>query len=409
MNFVFDTIEDFIKEYRKTESYSHECCCGGNKEFLLEDSNVIIGDYCITVVECPILKCQKCFKYKLGNRMPKQIQYAYTDLSNSEYSSCRLTTKLERFQYVEYANFVYDGRDLNIPGIGFDLDPTNSKGFSCPVFFDKKVLNNFFTDNDYSLNMFSESYGDIAKRGTDGWDWEWNIPFGINKNGNVILFLGDLEQIDKDDRAILWLKSYNIKSDHEILDTEFYRAQFLNEFSEPIIENRIINLRNCFFERVEREFGIALHHLEEEVEASANELRKPINYSKSEIKENIIILDGLLNEGIDCNRLRELYVRVVNPLPDNYKDLKTRKLLQGIIAAVEGADFAKSMISSLFYLNDLRVCYAHLISSSEIDKMMGRIIVAYGLVNEDEFKKLYCRLIKELYELYSLLMIIQFT
>lgn len=85
----------------------------------------------------------------------------------------------------------------------------------------------------------------------------------------MILFLGDLEQIDKDDRAILWLKSYNIKSDHEILDTEFYRAQFLNEFSEPIIEKRIINLRNCFFERVERECGIALHHLEEEVEASA--------------------------------------------------------------------------------------------------------------------------------------------
>ena len=93
--------------------------------------------------------------------------------------------------------------------------------------------------NDYELDFFSESYGSIAKKGTDGWQYEWKIVFGINKNDKVILFLGDLDQIDSDDRAIYWLKSYNVNSDHCIVDTELYRGQFGCIFSEPIISRYI--------------------------------------------------------------------------------------------------------------------------------------------------------------------------
>ena len=105
-------------------------------------------------------------------------------------------------------------------------------------------------------------------------------------------------------------------------------------------------------------------------------------------------------------QLRELFKRVVNPIPRNIDDLKTRKLLQGIIASVDGTEFAKGMMSSLFYLNDLRVCYAHLISKEEIEEMMSRVVSAYGLTSENEYKKLYTRLIDSLYKLYSYLMII---
>ena len=119
-----------------------------------------------------------------------------------------------RFEWAEDADYKYDSRDLSIPGLGIDLDPTHSEGFSCPVFFDRKVLGVFYNDSDYELDFFSESYGTIAEKGTGGYQYEWNIPFGINKNDKVILFLGDLDEIDKDDRAVLWLKSYNIPSDH---------------------------------------------------------------------------------------------------------------------------------------------------------------------------------------------------
>lgn len=404
MNFIYDSIEQFQNEYEKTESFTADCNCGGKRDIYFEDSNVVIGDYCIKIVDCAVLRCRVCSKCKLGNLIPRQIMHTYAELGNSEYSSCTLTERNERFNYVEYAHFVYDSKDLNIPGLSFDLDPTNERGFSCPVFFDKKVLNNFATDSDYSLNYFSESYGSIAKKGTGGWTWEWDIPFGLNKNNHIILFLGDLRQIEENDRAILWLKSYNIESDHEIIDTEFFRAQFQNVFSEPILEIRILKLRNGFFSKVQAKYGIKLHHLEDEVEASSRELGKPINYSRNEVKDNIIILDGLLNEGIDCEQLRKLYKKVVFPLPKNLKDLKTRKLLQGIIAAEAGAENAGQLMSPLFYLNDLRVCYAHLISKSESEKMINAIVEAFNLENEFEYEKLYNTLVDGLFYLYSYLM-----
>lgn len=404
MNFIYDSIEEFEKEYHEVESYTVDCDCGGKRDIVFENSSVVIGNYSIKIVDCAILRCGVCGKEKLGNVIPEQIMRAYAKLEDSEYRSCTLTAKEERFSYVEYVNFLYDGRDLNIPGLSFDMDPTNAKGFSCPVFFDKKVLNNFATDSDYSLDYFSESYGSIAKKGTGGWTWEWNILFGINKNSHVILFLGDIDQIEEGDRAILWLKSYNIASDHDIIDTEFFRAQFQNVFSEPILEKRILKLRNNFFSKVQTKYGIRLHHLEEEVEKSSRELCKPINYSRKEIKDNIIILDGLLNEGIDCEKLRDLYKKVVSPLPGNLKDLKTRKLLQGIIAVEVGVENARQLMSPLFYLNDLRVCYAHLISNNESKKKMNAIVESYNLENELEYEKLYDTLVNGLYNLYSYLM-----
>lgn len=294
-------------------------------------------------------------------------------------------------------------RDMCIPGIGVDLDPTHPKGFSCPVFFKRNVLNNFFTDDDYELDFFSESYGVIAKKGTDGCQYEWKIVFGINKNNKVILFLGDLDQIEPDDPAIYWLKSYNEKSDHCIVDTELFRGQMNCIFSDPIIEKRIISLRNAFFKKMKEKYDVELFHLEEEVEKKGDDLQKLINYSKREVKENIITLDGVLNEGIDCEELRKLCMKIVAPVPKNIKDLKTRKLLQTIIAEKSGEDAARKIVAPLFYLNDLRVCFAHLIPQKEIDEYEANIVSAFGLSDFTEYKKMYDTLIDELYSLYRYL------
>ena len=198
------------------------------------------------------------------------------------------------------------------------------------------------------------------------------------------------------------MKSYNIESDHCIVHTEFYQAQLNCVFSDPIKEKRIISLRNSFFKKMEKKYGVKLFHLEEEVEAKGNTIEKPINYSKREIEENIIILDGVLNEGINCDELRKLCMQLVNPVPRNIKDLKTRKLLQAIIAVSAGDD-AKQIIAPLFYLNDLRVCFAHLISQSEIEEYQNAIVAAFGLSSFDEYRKLYDTLIDKLYYLYTYL------
>lgn len=408
MVFNYSNIEDFENTYDNYETAEilneTKCDCGSYYEMHLDTVEVTIGEYTVLLVDCPTMVCTKCGKQHLCPDIPQEIYTTYFRLTKNGFKNCKLTMKSDiRYEFAKTANFIYDSRDMSIPGLGVDLDPTNPKGFSCPVYFDRKVLNNFFTDDDYELDFFSESYGSIAKKGTDGWQYEWKIVFGINKNDRVILFLGDLDQIDSADRAIYWLKSYNVNSDHCIVDTELYRGQFGCIFSEPIIEHRIISLRNSFFSKIKKKYGIELFHLEEEVEANGRDLRKPINYSKNEIKQNIITLDGVLNEGIDCEALRTLCSQIVVPPPANIKDLKTRKLLQNIIAVSAGQDDARDIIAPLFYLNDLRVCFAHLISQETINEYESNIVSAFNLSAFTDYRKLYDTLIDKLYYLYRYL------
>lgn len=408
MELHFESIKQFEDVFNNQDTMiklnTTECKCGKYLEMQIDRVIVNIGRQKIELSECPIMVCQSCGHTQLCPDTPQDIYDTYFEMQKRKSTCCKLTMRNDiKFSYAEEINYKYDSRDLYIPGIGVDLDPTNPRGFSCPVYFDRKVLNSFFADDDYELDFFSETYGSIAKIGSNGWPYEWNIVFGVNKNNKVILFLGDLDEIGKDDRAVYWLKSYNIESDHCIIHTELYQSQFHCRFSEPIKEKRIITLRNAFFRKMEEKYGVKLFHLEAEVEAKGNSIEKPINYSKREIEENIIVLDGVLNEGIDCDELRKLCMQLVNPVPQNIKDLKTRKLLQAIISISAGDATAKEIIAPLFYLNDLRVCFAHLISQSEIDKYQNNIVAAFGLSSFDEYKKLYDTLIDKLYNLYTYL------
>lgn len=408
MRLQFADIEEFEENYNDPNVVmalnETKCRCGSAYEMELKPVEINVAGRIIKISECPVMVCGQCRNEHICSSILQPVYVSYHNLVRDGYDICKLTVKADqRFDYAVKANYKYDPRDMSIPGIGTDLDPFRAEGFSCPVFFDRKVLNNFFTDGDYELDFFSESYGTIAKRGTGGWKYEWQIVFGVNRNNRVIMFLGDLDQIDEDDRAVLWLKSYNIESDHCIIDTELYKGQFQCEFSEPIIERRIISLRNAFFAKIQRKYGIELYHLEQEIEKKGAEIRKPINYSPNEVKENIVILDSVLNEGIDCKKLRELCATVIDPVPTDINDLKTRKLLQRIIALEAGEVKAREIISPLFYLNDLRVCFAHLISQNEIEKYQQNIVDAFGLSRFDEYQKLYDTLLDKLYNLYKYL------
>lgn len=183
----YSNIEEFENTYDNYETAEilneTKCDCGSYYEMHLDTVEVTIGEYYVLLVDCPTMVCTKCGKQHLCPDIPQEIYTTYFRLTKNGFKNCKLTMKSDiRYEFAKTANFIYDSRDMSIPGLGVDLDPTNPKGFSCPVYFDRKVLNNFFTDNDYELDFFSESYGSIAKKGTDGWQYEWKIVFGINKN-----------------------------------------------------------------------------------------------------------------------------------------------------------------------------------------------------------------------------------
>ena len=406
MEFCFKNTEEFVREFDRYYPLE-KCECGGIREMELSTATVIIGEKTIDIHDCPILICQKCRKELIGHRVPMFIYKVCKEFDDHPGNNrCQLTLKGEgRFAYAEKADFIYDSRDLNIPGCDVDLDPTHEEGFSLPVYFDRKVLNSFLTDDEYELDFFSESYGDIAKLGTNGWAYEWKIPFGINANDRVVIFLGDLDQID-DERSIYFMKAYNVPSDHRLVDTELYQAQMKCIFSEPIIEQRIIRLRNGFYSTILKRFGIDLRHLEAEVAEKVRLVTKPVSYSEREVSGNIVALDGILNEGISQDGLRELCTALGET--NDIKQLKTRKLLQKVISTKEGEDRAKDIIAPLFHLNDLRVCFAHLLPDEDIQKYKDSIVDAFGLSDFSEYRKLYESLLAELYTLYKYLYVTDF-
>jgi hypothetical protein len=406
LNLCFKDIAEFEKQF---DGYypTDQCECGGNFEIEISTAQVQIADKTITVNECPVQKCQRCGKQFIGHRIPPNIYQTYHQFQSHPGNNIYMMSIRSdiRFEYAKKADFKYDSRDLNIPGCDADMDPTNTEGFSLPVYFDRKVLNNFYTDDDYELDFFSESYGDIGKKGTNGWPYEWKIPFGIDANDKVILFLGDLDQIE-DDRSIMFLKSYNVPSDHILVETELYQAQLKCIFSQPIIEERIILLRDGFYKKVNRCYGIDLSHLENEINEKRTTITKPVSYTEREVSGNIVALDGILNEGISQDGLKKLCKAV--GVTDNLKGLRTRKLLQAVIATKEGAEKAAAIVAPLFRLNDLRVCFAHLLPADDIQKAKERIVEAYKLNSFTEYRKLYEALMNELYELYKYLNVAEF-
>jgi len=106
----------------------------------------------------------------------------------------------------------------------------SDKPFLVPVFFKKECLIRYFYSSEYRCELCSETYGTIYYDG-------FYISFGINKDGKVIMWLGDLEKLPEDEQ--IYLLSCNIDSDHEIA-SEFYDAQINVMFTDPIKEVELL-------------------------------------------------------------------------------------------------------------------------------------------------------------------------
>jgi hypothetical protein len=167
MQMSFADISEFERQFNDRQMTYQlnktKCECGDYREMSFQQVLVKIGGYSIEIVDCPTMVCPTCGSEDICPDIPKEIYNTYFQMERKGYNSCRLTMKSdERFQYAEKAQFKYDSRDMSIPGIAVDADPSHPRGFSCPVYFDRRVLNSFSSDPDYKLDFFSESYGKIG-------------------------------------------------------------------------------------------------------------------------------------------------------------------------------------------------------------------------------------------------------
>jgi len=116
-----------------------------------------------------------------------------------------------KFQYSSAEHFF-------IPGLIIDF-PSN--GYLTPVYFNHNVLVKYQHGAGYNVSLTTESFGLVSISGGA------SFHYGINKSGNVIMWLGDLVKLDE--RELLYLYSENIAPQYD-LHSDFYDNQILNKW-----------------------------------------------------------------------------------------------------------------------------------------------------------------------------------
>lgn len=223
-------------------------------------------------VKMPIFKCNSCGQFE--SILPQEQCVKFKDemmpsIHEGEFFDMPLKyifSKIDpdrRFKHFDHLQFEYDPRDnYLIPGLYREWDD----GYLTPVFFDKDLLLYYNNHPDFSVKLTSFSGGEIYCKGEPMFEW----GFGINRNGKIFKWLGDLDRDFKDESMKPHLKRFqasNVTSDHDIV-SKFYLSQ--NPFSPSDAfqasdnETRLFRLKNDFNNQIKQDYGVEISKVDVE-------------------------------------------------------------------------------------------------------------------------------------------------
>lgn len=347
----------------------------------------LIENVHITIEGLPVLLCVQCRQHYLPDKSRFAIIYSFEQATKHNQQVVKVTRKKpnENFGFTDVP-FVYDSDDYYyIPGLTREHDP----GFLTPVFFNIEVLLKFDNSPEYRISFASKTYGEI-RRGDN-----YSIPFGINENQKVIMWLGDIATLPKNEQY--YLRSENVDSDH-MIGSEFYDGQIECIFTELSPEDELIKTRSEFHESAYKKFGHRLTHLDNETLSIIENLTPPVVETEKEIRHILDLLNKINIESLDSAVIGKL-LKERGIDPGGLRGLKRmQKLFEHEYPNLNIAD----IVSTLFVLYDLRVGYSHLTSNKKRDETLS---LAYERLGFNErpakFHEIYTKVIKALTQSYT--------
>ncbi|WP_337393564.1 hypothetical protein [Phascolarctobacterium succinatutens] len=404
----FASYDEFITEY-KTYRFDECSNCNGSCELVETDLTCTIEGRILHFSPTLVLRCKKCGNEFLPKHTKQMIDGAYRTAVKEKQTIGEFhpTGYKKKFEYCTEQNYEYDHRDyFNIPGLCYS-EEHSVEGFLTPVYFEKEALVYFLAMLEYEVEIFSESYGYIAKKDSSGLDqYDWNIPFGFNTNGKLIMWLGDIDHMDDKTKGIL--KPFNVPSDHLLIDSEFYQAQIKCIFSEPIIEKRILINKETFISNINKKYSIDLSHLTDECQEHEKKVKRPVVFTETAVAEVINAYDKILVEGFNVSEMRKLYEALYTSSERNtkYTSWQSIKLIEAILAklslSVDNMDIA-AVMSPLYILHDYRILLDHLLSAEKISDTKQHIVTTLGVQSFNDQEAIYNEEIKRLNTLFNYL------
>lgn len=246
----------------------------------------------------------------------------------------------------------------------FQWNPTESlggDGFLTPVYFNRQVLVRYLYDSRFTCEFASETYGTVHGENFD-------ISFGINANGSVIAWLGDLQNRIPVRERFYWLVEN--KEPEGDAKSEFYDAQVSAEFTEPPVVIRALNSLSRLNAGFHRKFGVHLYRersIEERIEETRRYKRLLLN-NVDDFKRFVSELNEIVNENAnnpEIKRLLDTRGVTVN------SGSKGNKLLAAVYEVV--LNDKSNLIAPFFYLYDLRLWADHSMSEDKIKNVAAKL------------------------------------
>lgn len=306
----------------------------------------------------PFFICPTC-----ENKEPLRPKEYYEAMTNEDFAEMQDGEKLQlkfgyenkEFNRYSHLAFKYSSEDYYlIPG----LFRSEDDGYLTPVFFDKDILLYYNNHPDYTVKFGSFSSGNIYFQGKTLFNW----GFGINRNGKIFKWLGDLNEDFKDAQMLPHLKRFqasNVDSDHDVF-SKFYLMQ--NPFSPSDMfqssdnETQLFKLKNEVDELFENKYKSPLTKIQ--VEDFFNYYKPPILEEKEQIFNAYISLNKLIVENIQTEFLKSLLSG------KDIKKLGSLKTLENFLTEFFPDESISYILSPLYVLSDLRQLQGHFSDTS---------------------------------------------
>ncbi len=347
------------------------CKCGTNLYLTKDVYKIKKNDKEYSFFNCSVLKCPDCesiylpyFAKLACDQVLKSIEEEEINITDFDFEKIKMHYFDDEFINTD-VKFIYDRDDYYfLPGLWREWNA----GFLTPVFFNIEVLLKYSHHPDYSFELGADTYGNIYKGS------EHLTSFGINRNGKVIMWLGDIAKLNVEEQH--YLRSENINSDHDI-SSEFYDGQIDVIWAEPSQVNRLLKKRLEVHEKIINSYSFSLTQLEPETVKAAKNVTKLLVNTEHAFSNVIIPSNMIFVESINSKKIKR---DLLKDLPDlKVEGLGGLKLFQMWLEKRLNINNAHELVSPLFILYDFRIAMAHLQSEKTKDKLLSSACERLGL------------------------------
>jgi len=346
------------------------------------------------MADMPVLACPGCGEeYQTDWAKLAFIPWAIEEAKKRgkpEFRGGMKRASQRRYDICKDLNFKYDANDCKcIPGLQLQLA---KEGFFTPVFFNRKVLHKYLSFDEYRVDIAGNTHGTIF------FPDERSLSYGINRNGKMFCWLGDIEdEVPENER--LYLLSENIESDHDVA-SELYASNIEAKFADYSNEHKLLNARSAFDQAWNDKYSSKIFRYEKNIYYILEDLTRPVNWNK----KGVIHVFNSINKVCVESLYKDSIIEALKKKKPDFdpKGMGELKLMEKLIDVTHPELGAKEIMKPFFVLYDFRLVLDHDYTEEEEKKKLDFCYERLGITKDyKNFERFYDKLMEELTESYS--------